>query len=816
MKLLPRHKNFYLMLFADVCFSVLSLYAAYALRFEMAIPPQHRNAMLQALPFVLFTKLSILALFSAYHGMWRYTNLADVINIARAILLSTAVIMTALLLVSGFEGYPRSVFLIDGLLSFLFIGGLRTSIRVTLSENLRQSLFPDLLNLFCPDRKKIVLIRLGSCLIDIFLVTLAFYASYLLRFEFQIPAAQFMTFLNTLPLVVSMKIAIFVFFRIYQGLWRYTGVEDLLKIGKASIVSSLGVVLVILLLYRFQGYPRSVFMLDWGITLLLVAGARVGTRLYCSQREKKFRNTSFSHRSASTRTRLLIIGAGNTGEKVVREILENPSLRFDPIGFLDDNTEKLEMSIHGVKVLDRLEQIKNFHSLFDQILIAIPSATAAQVRRIVALCEASGKPFRIVPSLGELINGTLSVKASREVTIQDLLGREEVRLDKEAIFATLQGKRILVTGAGGSIGSELVRQITRFSPEAIALVDMNEFHLFRIQMECTQRFPSLNTIGFLRDIRDPETLRQVFSSFHPQIIFHAAAYKHVPMQECQPWEAVKNNVVGTSNLLQLAQEYAVKKFVLVSTDKAVRPTNVMGATKRIAEQLVIGANNHADSRFIVVRFGNVLGSSGSVIPLFQEQIARGGPLTVTHPEITRYFMSIPEAAQLILQAAAMGVGGEIFLLDMGNPVKIVDLAQDLIRLHGYEPGTDIDIRFTGLRPGEKLHEELITQGEGIVETQHEKIMVLRGNGSNMNKLHDQITSLLEVSRTFDSSKIKQKLQDIVPEYRPEFHEYSGQQEWRKSFYSSTPMWELPHYGVRQGNARIGVPMQEQTKEKVEV
>lgn len=810
MKILPTHKYFYLMLFADMGSIVFSFYAAYALRFEMTIPPQHWDAIIRTLPFVLITKLTILALFSAYHGLWRYTNLADILNIARAILFSTAVIMVVLLFISGFRGYPRSVFLIDGLLSFLFIGGLRAGIRIALSKNLRLSLFPSLRNMFYPERKKIILIRLGSCLTDTFLVILAFYGSYLLRFEFQIPTTQLLRFLQILPLIVIIKMCVFVFFRIYQGLWRYTGVEDLLMICKATIVSSVGVVFAILLFYRFQGHPRSVFLLDWGLTLLLVASVRVGMRLYCAHQEKNPCKSSLSQRNTKNRARLLILGAGNVGEKVVREVLENPALPFDPIGFLDDNAVKLDMSIHGVKVLGALDQIQAFQPLFDHILIAIASATPAQMRRIVNLCETSGKPFRIVPSLGELINGKLSVKASREVMIQDLLGREEVRLDKETIAANLQETRILVTGAGGSIGSELVRQITRFSPEAIALVDMNEFHLFQIQTECAQRFPQINTIGFLRDIRDAETLRQVFHRFHPQMIFHAAAYKHVPMQESQPWEAVKNNVFGTNNLLQLVQEYGVKKFVLVSTDKAVRPTNVMGATKRIAEKLVIGANERSNSHFMVVRFGNVLGSSGSVIPIFQEQIARGGPLTVTHPEITRYFMSIPEAAQLILQAAAMGEGGEIFLLDMGQPVKIVDLAQDLIRLHGYEPETDIEIHFTGLRPGEKLYEELMTQGEGIVETQHEKIMVLRGNGHNMNGLYEQIGSLLQAYRSFDTNKIKQKLQEIVPEYCPDFHEYSGEQQQRKDVYLSVSAWEQSRCGVHHGNIRMEVSAQSLT------
>jgi FlaA1/EpsC-like NDP-sugar epimerase len=419
-----------------------------------------------------------------------------------------------------------------------------------------------------------------------------------------------------------------------------------------------------------------------------------------------------------------------------------------------------------------VEQIDSFCSLFDEILIAVAAASAQQMHRIVAACEKTGKRFRTIPAISELIDGRVSVKTIRDVTFEDLLGREEVKLDKDEIFSYLCGKRVLITGAGGSIGSELVRQVSKFHPEDLALVEFSEYNLFRTEMECHQRFAHMKTSGFLVDIRDQESLKRIFKKFRPQVVFHAAAYKHVPLQELHPWEAVRNNVLGTRNLVQAAHEYGVERFVLVSTDKAVRPTNVMGATKRVAEQLVVCENAHSNSRFMAVRFGNVIGSSGSVIPIFQEQIARGGPVTVTHPEITRYFMTIPEAAQLILEAGAMGEGGETFILDMGKPVHIDELARDLIRLHGYEPDQDIEIQYTGLRPGEKLYEELITEGEGIVKTAHEKIMVLRGNVQDVKGLQDQIDTLLKITNTYNTAKIKQKLGQILPEYTPKFKRYT--------------------------------------------
>jgi FlaA1/EpsC-like NDP-sugar epimerase len=390
------------------------------------------------------------------------------------------------------------------------------------------------------------------------------------------------------------------------------------------------------------------------------------------------------------------------------------------------------------------------------------------LRRIVSLCEETGKQFRTLPGIWELIEGRVSIKGIRKVHMEDLLDREEIHLDEGEIRQYLKDKRILITGAGGSIGGELVMQICRFHPRAIAFIEFSEENLFKIAMECKQRFEFIPTSEFLLDIKNRASVGRAFREFNPDVVFHAAAYKHVPMQELNPWETAFNNISGTRNLVEAALENQTERFVLVSTDKAVRPTNVMGATKRVAEMLMECVNENTATRLMAVRFGNVLWSSGSAIPIFQKQISKGVPVTVTHPEITRYFMSISEAAQLILQAGAMGEGGEIFILDMGKSMRIVDLARDLIRLSGFEPERDIPIKFTGLRPGEKLYEELITEGEGIVATNHEKILVIRGNTRDRDVLNAKIDELLTVADMYDATAIKKKLQEIVPEYTPQW------------------------------------------------
>jgi len=596
----------------------------------------------------------------------------------------------------------------------------------------------------------------------------AYVLAYLIRFEGSIPADQMALMMESLPWVMILKMAAYAWFGLYRGMWRYTGLIDLQNVLKATSSAAALIVLGILILRRFEGYSRSVFILDWVLTVFLIGGVRVTIRVLMAGDPRSILRQVWSRHRNWGFKRLLIIGAGDAGEKFLREIRDNPRVRYVPVGFLDDDARKQEKTIHGVPVLGSVDDVTQYANRFDEILIATPSARGEQMRRIVEICKVTGKPYRTIPTIGELIEGRITVNTVRPVSMEDLIGREKVHLDEERISEFLKGKRILVTGAGGSIGSEMVRQIDRYRPGDLVLLDFSEYNLYRIEMDCRQRKLDMRTVHpCLADIRDRDLVARIFARYRPDAVFHAAAYKHVPMQEYQPAEAIKTNIFGTQNLAQAAMTTGVGHFVLVSTDKAVRPTNVMGATKRVAEMIVQGFDSLGPTRFSAVRFGNVIGSSGSVIPLFQEQIARGGPVTVTHPDVVRYFMSISEAAQLILQAAAMREGGNIFVLDMGRPVRILDIARDLIRLHGLEPDEDIPIEITGLRPGEKLYEELITVGEGIVPTGHQKIMVLRGLPSDGDTLRKQVQELLDLTDTFDNAAIKSKLHEILPEYTPQ-------------------------------------------------
>ena len=606
--------------------------------------------------------------------------------------------------------------------------------------------------------------------IDVALVCTSYVLAYLIRFEGDIPPEQMELLLQTLLWIVPLKIALFTWAGLYRGMWRYTSIADLINIIKAAVIAAGAISLSLLLIRYYEGFSRSVLILDTLLTVMLVGGIRLLIRVYIQRTlpASIFNPVfiSFFNPDRTKRTRLLIVGAGDAAEKMLREIHDNRRIKYRPVGLLDDDPHKQGQAIHGVPVLGVIDDIEELPIQFDEILIAIPSARGDVMRRIVEICDRTGKRYRTIPKIDELIEGRITANVIREVKLEDLVGRQEVRLDPESISRFLCGKRILVTGAGGSIGSELVRQISRFQPQVVGLLDFSELNLFQIEQEFHHRLRLLPTECFLTDVRDRDALKAVMERFRPHILFHAAAYKHVPMQEKHPREAVLNNIMGTRNLVDLALETDVERFVLVSTDKAVRPTNIMGATKRVAEMFVESMTGIRGTRFVAVRFGNVFSSSGSAIPIFQEQIAQGGPVTVTHPEITRYFMSIPEAAQLILQAGAMGEGGEIFILDMGKPIRIIDMARDLIRLHGLEPDEDIHIEFTGLRPGEKLYEELITSGEGIVSTGHEKIMVLRGNAHDAAALLAQIESLLAIAGQGDCDAIRNKLREIVPEYNP--------------------------------------------------
>ena len=600
--------------------------------------------------------------------------------------------------------------------------------------------------------------------------------AYFFRFEFKLSQEEIQQLKLLFLWLVPLKLVIFFAFGLYRGMWRYTGVRDFWRLAQACFVSTLLIMAIVLFTYRFQGFSRAVFILDAGLTFVMAGGLRMAIRFYFASQIRS-QGIDFSFSRPKHRKQVLIVGAGAAGEKILREIFENYQIRYEVIGFVDDDPAKQGRSIHGVLVLGRIDSMPEIIAKRDieEVLIAIPSASGEEMRRIIDICKGCNIFYKTLPGIGEIIDGRVSVKVLRDVRYEDLLGRQPVQLDTPGIRSYLDGRSVLITGCGGSIGSELCRQVVKYQPHSLILVDASEANLFHIQMELQHELYYQNCTTILGHVQDRQLMTSVFQKFRPQVVFHAAAYKHVPMLEKNPWEAVTNNISGSQVVMELAVQYGVKRFVLVSTDKAVKPTNVMGASKRVAELLLQSFQGNG-TKFVAVRFGNVVGSSGSVIPLFRRQIEQGGPVTVTHPDVNRYFMTIPEAAQMIIQAGAMGEGGEVFILKMGTPVKILDMAKDLIRLSGKEPDKDIKIVFTGLREGEKLYEELITVGEEIGPTKHEKIMVLRSDGfSNGLKspaeLHDWLNSelkqLYDLALRHDSPAIKRKLQEIVPEYSPQ-------------------------------------------------
>ena len=682
----------------------------------------------------------------------------------------------------------------------------------------------------------ILLAHLGCFVAALLLAFLFAFNMQILRkwFIFQFPIL--------LMFILPVKLIVFGQYRQYSGWWRYVGLSDLMQIAKASLVSS---IILMVLWYGYGMFGRhivpesaivsindrlsqietkireavsdeevqslrqeqsnlkglddllevsritemlaeserhpinseerlqlvqrhldlkaaqrsieGVIMLDLFTTIMLLSGLRMLVRLY---HEEFFSETRGSSR------RFLIIGAGNAGEALLREMLRRNDVQYEVVGFIDDNPAKVGMSIHGISVLGNVDQLPEIckKNNIDEIAIAIPSASRKQLRRVVQVCEGTKLRFSTIPSLTDIASGKLQVSQMRDVDINDLLGRDVVKLDLDEIEKFLKDRVILVTGAGGSIGSEMCRQVCAFGPKLLLLVEQAENPLFFIEGELRRNYPGVKLSAIICDITDKTRVEQIFSDYRPEVIIHAAAHKHVPLMEVNPGEAVKNNVLGTRTVADAADAFGAASFVMISTDKAVNPTSIMGSTKRVAEMYIQDLNSTSNTRFVTVRFGNVLGSNGSVVPIFKQQIAVGGPVTVTHPDMRRYFMTIPEASQLVLQAATMGEGGEIFVLDMGEPVKILDLARELITLSGFRPGEDIEIEFAGLRPGEKLFEELSIEGEDMLPTKHPKIAVWRNIPKDRQTLRDSIERLIATAPTQDHKKIVEAIRQLVTEY----------------------------------------------------
>ncbi len=599
--------------------------------------------------------------------------------------------------------------------------------------------------------------------IDGVAVGAALFISFLIRFEFFLPKEFYDIYLNWVPWFIFIQLVVFYFSGLYARIYKYTSLFDLYAILVSVIISCGLSIISVFLLMGSNGYPRSVLLLYFILNGIVTIGIRLSVRVYYSH----YHEESIL-KNPLERKKLLLVGAGKTGSKIAQEILTTPNSSYSIAGFVDDNPEKVGALLHGLKILCRVNDIPNISILYDEVLITAPSISGEKMRRLVNVCKKVGKRYKTVPGFNELIGQDITLAAVRDVSFEDLLGRDEINLDMNSIQNMLQGKRILITGAGGSIGSELVRQCLNFNPAEIICIDQSEEKIFTLE-QSTEKFQSLTIIKIvLATINDQKELNKVFYENRPQIVFHAAAYKHVPIQELHPWTAVKTNVGGTFNLMNLSEKYLVEKFVLVSTDKAVNPVNVMGATKRVAEKLIQSFNSESKTQYMAVRFGNVLGSSGSAIPTFQNQINSGGPITITHPEMTRYFMSIQEATQLIIQCGALGRDGEIFLLKMGKPIKIVQMAKDLIRLSGFEPDVDIPIVYTGLRPGEKLYEELKLFNETKVNTVHEKILVLTDKNPLIKwvDLKKIIFKLLSAAKNLESDKIQITLKQLLPTYQP--------------------------------------------------
>lgn len=613
------------------------------------------------------------------------------------------------------------------------------------------------------DRIQLLVRRIFLVITDIILINGSVFLSLIMRFEINIasvPEEYIQKYMvNVIPFTI-VTLIIFWCFRMYHSLWQYASIAELYKIVEACVVAELAHLCVT----SFMGWmlPRSCYFTSGVFLIVAMSASRFMYRL--------LRQLINEYRHTSEQVKIMIIGAGEATSVLMREISNSRYLdNSKVVCIIDDDLGKVGKYIRGVKIVGTRDHIKEYARYYDidEIIFAIPSASTKDKREILNICKETSCNLKILPGVYQMVDGEINIKDLRNVDVLDLLGRDPVKVDIESIMGYVKDKTVLVTGGGGSIGSELCRQLVSHKPKCLVIFDIYENNAYDIQQELKMKYPDANVVTLIGSIRNTSRLESVFEQYKPDIVYHAAAHKHVPLMEVSPNEAIKNNVVGTWNVAKMADKYGVKKFVMISTDKAVNPTNVMGATKRICEMIIQSFNEKSKTDFVAVRFGNVLGSNGSVIPLFKRQIEAGGPVTVTHPDIIRYFMTIPEAVSLVLQAGAYAKGGEIFILDMGEPVKIDDLAKNLIRLSGYTLGVDMEIKYTGLRPGEKLYEELLMNEEGMQDTDNKLIHIGRPIEFDKGHFYEKLEELKEMAYAEDSADIRKKIMEVVDTYHPQ-------------------------------------------------
>lgn len=606
--------------------------------------------------------------------------------------------------------------------------------------------------------KKLIVRRAILVLYDIVAIMAASGIALLLRFEFSYYAIETRFIDNAwkyLPFNIVVTLIIFYFFKLYHSLWAYAGVTEMQNVIIACVLSS-GAQMLGMQCFNLQ-MPRSYPFMYAGTFIMLTLASRFIYRF--------IRMTKRVQRQRRERINVMIVGAGNAGNMIIKEIVSSDQLPMRVKYIIDDDRSKWGSYIHGMKVMGGRQLIPVLAEEVDEIIIAMPAVKKSKVKEIIEICRKTQCEVKTLPGMYQFMNGDVRVEKLRKIEIEDLLGRESVQIDLEGLMKYVSNKVVLVTGGGGSIGSELCRQIAAYNPKQLVIVDIYENNAYDIQQELLEKYPDLNLVVLIASVRNTARMNKIFATYLPDIVYHAAAHKHVPLMETSPNEAIKNNVFGTLKTVQAADKYGVKRFILISTDKAVNPTNIMGASKRMCEMIVQTYNNRSKTEFVAVRFGNVLGSNGSVVPLFKKQIEKGGPVKVTHPDIIRYFMTIPEAVSLVLQAGANAKGGEIFVLDMGEPVKILDLAENMIRLSGYEPYEDIDIEFMGLRPGEKLYEELLMAEEGLQETEHSLIHIGKPLAFDEEEFLRQLEELKRIVK-MEPEAIRRRIKEIVPTYQP--------------------------------------------------